>query len=117
VSKNTNLSTKVTIPANKEAIPYTTSTDKLQIFNFETMYNVLNVDKCALTCTVYDTDCESSVSTRITLKDNWDLQAVQNYAEGYGPDEVCVSCANLDEGFAFPYTVKQIPRCDSRMSS
>lgn len=99
VSKNNNLSTKVTIPANKGAVPYTTDTDKLAIFNFETMYNVANVDKCALTCGVYDTDCESSVSTRITLKDNWNLQAVQNYAEGYGPDSVCVKCANLDAGF------------------
>lgn len=117
VSKNTDLATKVAIPANKMAIPYTTSTDKLDIFNFEKMYNVANVDTCGLTCQVLNADCKNAIVSRLSLKDNWNLQAVQNYPEGYGPDSVCVKCANLDDSFQFPYTVKQIFRCNERMSS
>lgn len=99
------------------AVPYTVATDKLEIFNFENMYNVANKDTCALTCEVLKPDCKTATNSRLTLKDNWNLQAVQNYAEGYGPDSVCVKCANLDDSFQFPYTVKQIFRCNERMSS
>ena len=91
VSKNTDLATKVAIPANKMAIPYTTSTDKLDIFNFEKMYNVANVDTCGLTCQVLNADCKNAIVSRLSLKDNWNLQAVQNYPEGYGPDSVASS--------------------------
>lgn len=99
------------------AIPYSTTTDPLQIANFQKLYNVANENICALTCDVKAKDCSSTPTTRVSLKNNWDLQTVQDFAEGYGPDEVCIKCANLDDSFDFNFKAQQILRCHKRLTS
>jgi len=117
VSRNNDVATKINEPADMLAIPYSTSTDLLQVANFEKLYNVASPSICALTCGVFAKDCSSTPNTRISLKDNWNLQTVQNYAEGYGPDETCIKCANLDDSFTFNFKAKQILRCHNRLTS